>query len=292
MGVPKGTPTIPGGSHNPLCCTWLHNFRGECWYKDSPSYGCWGVGCTACPPPTPSPLSAPCGMVTLMFGIPRGPRASAPGLLVSGLPTLGCGWETLQGLPTTHLGASPVGTPCPVPAQFPQSQPSRDARSQAQPPWCLLTAITSPVTPSPAPKAPPSWSILSQADPVGTTGYQGRWVGGPEHHLVEGAGGGWQRIISGSEVTHHCVYFFFLNKRLEKEKKKTTQTTHNEMESQNQKALQRCDGCSSAAVPCPTSGLVWGHPSQVGSAGGEKGTHSTVVPPLHLKPMAEPLLAL
>lgn len=207
-GSPKAPPPYPGGSHNPLCCTWLHNFRGECWYKDSPSYGCWGVGCTACPLPTPSPLSAPCGMVTLMFGIPRGPRASAPGLLVSGLPTLGCGWETLRGLPTTHLGASPVGTPCPVPAQFPQSQPSRDARSQAQPPWCLLTAITSPVTPSPAPKAPPSWSILSQADPVGTTGYQGRWVGGPEHHLVEGAGGGWQRIISGSEVTHHCVYFF------------------------------------------------------------------------------------
>lgn len=213
-----------------------------------------------------------------MFGIPRGPRASAPGLLVSGLPTLGCGWETLRGLPTTHLGASPVGTPCPVPAQFPQSQPSRDARSQAQPPWCLLTAITSPVTPSPAPKAPPSWSILSQADPVGTTGYQGRWVGGPEHHLVEGAGGGWQRIISGLEVTHHCVYFFFLNKRLEKEKKKTTQTIHNEMQSQNQKALQRCDGCSSAVVPCPTSGLVWGHPKPGGFCWGEKG-HTQHCPP-------------
>lgn len=123
MGVPKGTPTIPRGSHNPLCCTWLHNFGGECWYKDSPSYGCWGVGCTACPPPTPSPLSAPCGMVTLMFGIPRGPRASAPGLLVSGLPTLGCGWEMLWGLPTTHLSASPVGTPCPVPAQQGCPQP-------------------------------------------------------------------------------------------------------------------------------------------------------------------------
>lgn len=210
-GSPKASPPYPGGSHNPLCCTWLHNFGGECWYKDLPFYGCWGVGCTA-RSPTPSLLSAPCGMVTLTFAIMASLGDHVP------LPQ-GCWFLASQhwdmvgrccgGFPPPNSVPAWWG-PCPVPAQFPQSQTSRDARSQAQPPWCLLTAITFLATLSPAPKAPPSWSILSQADPMETTRYQGRWAGGPEHHPVERAGGGWQQIISGLEVTHHCVYFFFL----------------------------------------------------------------------------------
>lgn len=78
--------------------------------------------------------------------------------------------------------------------------------------------------------------------------------------------------------------FFFLNKRLEKEKKKKKQHKQPTMK-WKAKTKRRC----SAVLRRGWFGVT---PSQVGSAGGKRAHTALSSTPLHLKPMAEPLLAL
>lgn len=109
------------------------------------------------------------GVVALMFAI----TASLGDCL--------CPRAAVSCPPSTRLGDAVGSSHCPpssLPgrdshAHFPQSQPTGDSHSQAQPPWCLLTAIISLATPLPAPTSPLHCRASSdRLTPRGPPGYQ------------------------------------------------------------------------------------------------------------------------